>query len=81
MKQDVSNKVLYDINDVIQMTSTVFKNKLSWDEIKQFGNGVFIDEILNLGRDGKTDDTKELTDENNKTKTKDNFTNQVERSF
>lgn len=63
------------------MTSTVFKNKLSWDEIKQFGNGVFIDEILNLGRDGKTDDTKELTDENNKTKTKDNFTNQVERSF
>lgn len=81
MKQDVSNKVLYDINDVIQMTSTVFNNKLSWDEIKQFGNGVFIDEILNLGRDGKTDNTKKLTDENNKTKTKDNYTNQVERSF
>jgi len=47
-KYDNTVYVLYSINDIRMMTSKVFNNKLSWDEIKKFGNGVFIDEMLNL---------------------------------
>jgi len=47
-KYDNTDNVLYSINDIRMMTSKVFNNKLSWDEIKKFGNGVFIDEMLNL---------------------------------
>lgn len=47
-KYDNTDNVLYSINDIRMMTSKVFNNKLSWDEIKKFGNGVIIDEMLNL---------------------------------
>lgn len=47
-KYDNTDNVLYSINDIRMMTSKVFNNKLSWDQIKKFGNGVFIDEMLNL---------------------------------
>lgn len=50
-KYDNTDNVLYSINDIRMMTSKVFNNKLSWDEIKKFGNGVFIDEMLNLELD------------------------------
>jgi len=74
LKYDSTDKKLYGMNDVRMMTDRIFDNNLCWDEIKHFGNGVFIDEILNVDINYDVNVNKNKDKDNN-------MVNHVERSF